>query len=124
MGPPATPLEEILAEVAAELLGLSRVGMRDNFFALGGHSLLATQFVSRLTQVHGLEVTLQMVFDARDLGELADRIVQQELAGADGGLLDEALRELQGMEGMEGIEGLSPEEIRELLAAAGEEEER
>jgi amino acid adenylation domain-containing protein len=119
--PPATPLEEVLSEVVAELLGLGRVGMRDNFFALGGHSLLATQLVSRLTQGHGLEVTLQMVFDARDLGELADRIVQQELAGADDGLLDEALREIQGMEG---IEGLSPEEIRELLAAAGEEEER
>jgi SAM-dependent methyltransferase len=117
--PPATPLEEILAEVAAELLGLGRVGMRDNFFALGGHSLLATQLVSRLSQGHGLEVTLQMVFDARDLGELADRIVQQELAGADAGLLDEALREIQGMEGMA---GLTPEELQALLAAASREE--
>jgi SAM-dependent methyltransferase len=118
--PPATPLEELLSEVAAELLGLGRVGLRDNFFALGGHSLLATQLVSRLSQGHGLEVTLQMVFDARDLGELADRIVQRELAGADAGLLDAALREIEGMEGMA---GLSPEEIQELLAAAGREEE-
>jgi acyl carrier protein len=93
--PPATPLEEVLARVTAEVLGRERVGMRDNFFDLGGHSLLATQLVSRLTQSHGIEVTLQMVFDAADLGELADRIVEAELASADDELLDEALREME-----------------------------
>jgi len=102
---PATPLEDLLTRVAAEVLGADRVGLRDNFFALGGHSLLATQLVSRLTQGHGIPVTLQMVFDAADLGDLADRIVEAELAGADDGLLDEALREM---------EGLSPREIQEL----------
>ena len=103
---PATPLEELLTGVAAGVLGAGRVGLRDNFFALGGHSLLATQLVSRLTQGHGIPVTLQMVFDAADLGDLADRIVEAELAGADDGLLDEAMREM---------EGLSPREIQELL---------
>jgi amino acid adenylation domain-containing protein/non-ribosomal peptide synthase protein (TIGR01720 family) len=111
---PATPLEEVVTRVAAEVLGAGRVGLRDSFFALGGHSLLATQLVSRLTQQHGLPVTLQMVFDAADLGGLADRIVEAELAGADAGLLDEALREM---------EGLSPEEVQELLGSAGLEEE-
>ena len=96
------------------MIGAGRVGLRDNFFALGGHSLLATQLVSRLTQQHGIQVTLQMVFDAADLGDLADRIVEAELAGADAGLLDEALREM---------EGLSPEEIQELLGAGDLEEE-
>ena len=103
---PATPLEERIAGVAAEVLGVERVGMRDNFFALGGHSLLATQLVSRLTQTHGVPATLQMVFDAADFGELADRVVEAELAAADAGLLDDALREM---------EGLSPEEIQALL---------
>jgi len=103
---PATPLEELLTRVAAEVLGADRVGLRDNFFALGGHSLLATQLVSRLSQQHGIPVTLQMVFDAADLGGLADRIVEAELATADDGLLDEAMREM---------EGLSPREIQELL---------
>jgi amino acid adenylation domain-containing protein len=103
---PATPLEERLARAAAEVLGVERVGMRDNFFALGGHSLLATQLVSRLTQTHGVQVTLQMLFDAADFGELADRVVEAELAGAGAELLDDALREM---------EGLSPEEIQELL---------
>jgi hypothetical protein len=92
---PASPLEELLARVTAEVLGVERAGMRDNFFALGGHSLLATQLVSRLAQQHSLPVTLQMVFDAADLGELADAIVQREIESADGALLDEALRDLE-----------------------------
>jgi hypothetical protein len=71
--------------------------MRDNFFDLGGHSLLATQLVSRLIQGTGVTVTLQMVFDAGTLGELADRIVAAELAGADDGFLDEALREMEDL---------------------------
>jgi len=96
---PSTPLEELLARTVGELLGVPRVGMRDNFFALGGHSLLATQLVSRLTQDHGIEMTVQMVFDTRDLGGLADRIVEQELANADDDLLAAALGEMDGTEG-------------------------
>ncbi len=107
--PPATHLEELIAAVTAEVLGLERVGLRDNFFALGGHSLLATQLVSRLTQEHGLQVTLRMVFDAADLGGLADAIVEHELASAGDGLLAEALAEM---------DGLSPEELAELLGTA------
>jgi amino acid adenylation domain-containing protein len=112
---PATPLEELLARVAAELLGIERVGMRDNFFDLGGHSLLATQLVSRLAQEHGVRVTLQMVFDSATLADLADQIVQQELASADGELLDDVLRE---------VDGLSEEELQALLGQAGLEEVR
>jgi amino acid adenylation domain-containing protein len=111
---PATPLEELLARTAAELLGIERVGMRDNFFDLGGHSLLATQLVSRLTQEHGIRLTLQMVFDSATLADLADRIVQQELESADGELLDEVLREMAG---------LSEEELQAMLGSAGLGEE-
>jgi amino acid adenylation domain-containing protein len=105
---PASPLEETLASVAAEVLGLERVGMGDNFFDLGGHSLLATQLVSRLVQNHALPVSLQMVFDSPTLADLADQIVARELASAESGLLAEMLSEL---------EGLPPEE---LLALSGQ----
>ncbi|HSS75467.1 MAG TPA: amino acid adenylation domain-containing protein, partial [Thermoanaerobaculia bacterium] len=74
---PATPVEESLTAACAELLGLERVGVRDNFFALGGHSLLATQLVARLRERHGLDVPLQRVFDAADFRELANRIVER-----------------------------------------------
>jgi acyl carrier protein len=70
--------------------------VRDNFFALGGHSLLATQLVARLRERYGLDVPLQMVFDAVDLRELGDCIVERELAAVDDSLLAEMLREEGG----------------------------
>jgi amino acid adenylation domain-containing protein len=90
--PPTTPVEEALAAACAQVLELERVGLRDNFFALGGHSLLAAQFAARLRERHGLDVPLQMVFDAADLRDLADRIVDRELAAA-GSLLAEVVGE-------------------------------
>jgi hypothetical protein len=86
--------------------------MRDNFFALGGHSLLATQLLARLRDEHGVEVSLEEVFDTADLRELADRIVERELAGAG----DEVLAEMLGE-----IGDLSPEELRELLGPSSTE---
>ncbi|MFL6236364.1 MAG: amino acid adenylation domain-containing protein [Thermoanaerobaculia bacterium] len=74
---PANPIEESLAAACAEVLGLERVGMRDNFFDLGGHSLLAAQLISRLRDRYSLEVPLRMVFEAADLLDLADRLVGQ-----------------------------------------------
>jgi amino acid adenylation domain-containing protein len=94
--PPATPLEELVAEVCAKLLGRERVGMRDNFFTLGGHSLLATQLVTRLSQEHGLPVTLPMVFYTADLGELADRILEEVLGDVDEAELTGLLAEMDG----------------------------
>ncbi len=88
--PPETPVEEWLTAICAEVLGLERVGVSDNFFALGGHSLLATRFVARLREQYDLDVPLQLVFDAADLRDLADRIVDRELAAAEGELLEDA----------------------------------
>ena len=45
---PQTPTEKTVAEVFAEVLGLDRVGLDDDFFALGGDSLIATRVTARL----------------------------------------------------------------------------
>ncbi|WP_439955825.1 phosphopantetheine-binding protein, partial [Nocardia sienata] len=55
---PSTPMEEAVAAVFAEVLGIARVGADDNFFDLGGHSLTATQLVSRIRTVLELEVPI------------------------------------------------------------------
>ena len=45
---PVTPVEEIVASVFADLLGVDRVGLDDDFFALGGNSLIATRVAGPL----------------------------------------------------------------------------
>ncbi len=52
---PRTPVEELLAGVWAEVLGVDRVGVEDDFFELGGHSLQATRVVSRVRAVLGVD---------------------------------------------------------------------
>ena len=71
---PRTPLEEVLAGIWAELLGLERVGATDSFFDLGGHSLLATQVMSRLRRAVGVEMPLRDLFEAPVLADLATRV--------------------------------------------------
>src|SRR5439155_4203231 len=94
---PRTPLEERLVDACAEVLGLDpqRIGVLDNFFALGGHSLLATQLIAQLRQQWNLDVPLQLLFDAADLADLAARITERELAGADVAVLGEMMAELE-----------------------------
>ncbi|MEU7876544.1 condensation domain-containing protein, partial [Dactylosporangium sp. NPDC049140] len=68
---PVGPVQEVLAGVWGELLGVERVGASDDFFALGGHSLLATQVVSRVRSVFGVEVPVAAVFDSPTVAGLS-----------------------------------------------------
>ncbi|MGB7440981.1 MAG: amino acid adenylation domain-containing protein, partial [Coleofasciculaceae cyanobacterium] len=68
---PRSFVEEMLAGIWAEVLGIKQVGIYDNFFELGGHSLLATQVVSRLEKAFQLELPLRHLFESPTLAELA-----------------------------------------------------
>ncbi|WP_223759687.1 non-ribosomal peptide synthetase [Myxococcus sp. RHSTA-1-4] len=72
--PPSTPTEEALAALWRELLGVRRVGARDDFFELGGHSLLSVQLSSRVRERLGVELPVAALFATPTLGELAARI--------------------------------------------------
>ncbi len=69
--PPTTLTQLRLVEIWQEVLRLSRVGIRDDFFALGGHSLLATQVITRVRKHLQAEVSLIQFFAAPTIEALA-----------------------------------------------------
>ncbi len=71
---PRTPVEEALANIIAEVLGIPRVSVDDDFFALGGHSLLGAQVVARVRAEFDVEMQLLDVFDAPTVAELSLRV--------------------------------------------------
>ncbi|ASS75371.1 hypothetical protein CIG75_10460 [Tumebacillus algifaecis] len=83
---PRTELEEQVAAMFGELLGIEQVGAADNFFERGGHSLLATMFVSRVKEAHKIEYSLGDLFEVATVEGIAAKIESRKgTAVSDGG---------------------------------------
>ncbi|MCP4659138.1 MAG: amino acid adenylation domain-containing protein, partial [bacterium] len=78
---PRTPVEEILAGIYRQVLGIGSVDVDDDFFALGGHSLRATQVAARVRKAFGVELSVGTVFEAPTVAELAACVVEAQRAG-------------------------------------------
>jgi nonribosomal peptide synthetase protein BlmVII len=74
--PPRTPTERALAALWSELLGVSAVGIHDNFFDLGGDSLLVTRLHARLPALLGVDLPMRRVYRALDIASLAEAVDQ------------------------------------------------
>jgi len=70
---PVGEVEQALAEIWAEVLGIERVGRHDNFFELGGHSLLVVRVIGRMRQ-RGLHAEVRALFTAPTLAALAAEV--------------------------------------------------
>lgn len=107
---PRNPVEQQIAEIWQELLGVHPVGIHDNFFELGGHSLLGVQTVSRLRDAFQVELPLKVLLaEAPTVAELAEAIAKLQPAQDDLAEVERLLAE---------IEGLSEAEIRLQVAEA------
>ncbi|QXJ23365.1 amino acid adenylation domain-containing protein [Actinomadura graeca] len=78
---PRDHVERVLAGVFAEVMGLERVGVDDDFFATGGDSIQSIQVVSR-ARAHGVEISPREVFEHRTVAKLAEAVRGRSGAGA------------------------------------------
>ena len=102
---PRTPVEEAVAAIWADVLGVERVGVDDDFFALGGHSLLATQIVAQVRTDFSINLPLHALFSSPTVATLSEQIVDL-LGQSPQNETEQLLAEL---------EGLSDEEVARLL---------
>jgi amino acid adenylation domain-containing protein len=73
---PRTPKEELLADIWAEVLGIERVGIHDNFFEFGGHSLLAVNLITRIGLKFGKKLPLSALIEGPTIEQLATVVNQ------------------------------------------------
>jgi len=104
---PRTPLEQHLAELAADVLGVDTVGVTTNLFDLGGNSLQAARFVNRIDELYGVTISLQDLFDGPTVAAAAVAVeTGRYLMGH-----EERLTAIEN-----DLDRLSDDEIRTLLA--------
>jgi amino acid adenylation domain-containing protein len=92
---PRTAVEEAVAAIWAEVLGLEQVSIEADFFALGGHSLLATQVVAQVRTDFAIELPLHSLFMYPTVASLSTEIVSLMSAEDDGAA--QLLAELEGV---------------------------
>jgi acyl carrier protein len=105
---PRDEFEQAIAGVWQAVLGLTEVGLDDNFFQLGGHSLMATQVVMQLRQLQGVEVPLKLLFETPHLGAFCEHV--RGLQSGHESLEDELTKSLGA------LKRLSAEELEKLIS--------
>ena len=109
---PTTSVERTLANIWSSVLGLSAVGVNDNFFDLGGHSLHAMMIISRVAETFAFHVALQEFFESPTVARIAEMIAAADPRDRPEGDLAEDLSWL---------ESLSDDQARQLLERTTEE---
>ena len=101
-----TEIEEVVAGIWGEILGVEEVGVEDNFFDLGGHSLLATRVISEINDSLQLDLPLGSIFEAPTVAGFA------EWLGREGGQAAEIEKKV---EILLSLRSLSDEEVEAMI---------
>jgi acyl carrier protein len=72
------PIEETLARIWRDVIGVRSVGIRDNFFDLGGHSVLVVQVLARVRAAFQVDLSLRDVFEKPTIAELG-KVIEEKL---------------------------------------------
>ncbi len=111
---PRNPVEEVLAQMWADILDVERVGIYDNFFELGGNSLLAVQSMAYLQEALRVEEPLiALFFESPTVAGVAEALIQNHTGNGD---MEEIVATLNL------IAGMSDEEIDAMLAELEDDE--
>ncbi|MBK2238166.1 non-ribosomal peptide synthetase, partial [Francisella philomiragia] len=76
---PTTELEITLCDIFAEVLGLEKVGVTDDFFRIGGNSILAIKLASKVTKVLDINISVADIFIYKNVSKLSSYISNNEI---------------------------------------------
>jgi len=112
---PSTPVEQVLAAIWTEVLGIEQIGVHDSFFALGGDSIRSVRIVA-LARERGLDFSVQQLFQFQTIAEMA-RELERAAGLAEPGGAEEAGRddEEEMARLLEELEGISEEDVKTIL---------
>ncbi len=94
---PASELQQTIAGIWQEVLGIGQIGIHDNFFELGGHSLIATQIISRMRIAFSIEMPLRPIFESQTVAEMAAIITEIQVGRTSEAELGQMLGEVEAM---------------------------
>jgi amino acid adenylation domain-containing protein len=108
---PRTPVEEVLAGIWTQLLGIERIGINDHFFVIGGHSLMGTQMLSRVSSAFKVGISLRALFENPTIAGLALAVTQKQVEQEDEQEMARMMEEIKLLSEDE-LEGQLKEEVR------------
>ena len=111
---PSSNIEQKIANIWRDILGIEQIGVNDDFFELGGNSLISVQLTSKLRESFDVELPLAQFLEAPTVEKLATIIGDSQFQTADGEDITRILEE---------IEALSPDEIQVLLESEKENQD-
>jgi len=113
---PVGAIEETVAQIWREVIGLDELGRHDNFFDIGGHSLLATRVTARISKAFQVQLPVRTIFEAPTIAELAQAVTTAKGVRIDSAsVITRRNRESEASKLLQRLEQLSDAELHELL---------